>query len=59
MTNYSESNESIANAIKLYTDEQSEIIRDILDDQGNERVRVGSIVRIKSEEIMDRLMMAA
>ena len=59
MTNYCESNESIANAIKLYTDEQSEIIREILDDQGNERVRVGSIVRIKSKEIMDRLMMAA
>ena len=59
MTNNSNSNESISNVIKLYNDEQSDIIRDILDDQGNERVRVGCIVRMKSEEIMDRLMIAA
>ena len=48
MANKCDSNDLIAKVLKDYNEERSNMIREILDDQGNERVVVGFIVRMSS-----------
>ena len=53
------SNHTIARSIEQYNIDRSNIIREILDDQGDERVIVGCIVKMRTDDIKDILMSSA
>ena len=59
MANNNLSYHTIDNSIHQFNDEQNNIIREILDDQADECILVGYVIKMRTDEIKDSLMSSA
>ena len=59
MANNNLSYHTIDNSIHQFNDEQNNIIHEILDDQADECILVGYVIKMRTDEIKDSLMSSA